>query len=88
MRFVASPVVVDPRFLAVLRRHLPYLTPADEVPVDAPLRELGLDSMAAVGLVLDLEKEFELTFGEQSLQPETFASASRLWTEVARSGRS
>jgi len=80
--------VIDQRFTAILRRHLPYLVPAEELPADVPLRELGLDSMAAVGLVLDLEKELAVTFTESTLLPETFATAADLWTAVARSMRS
>lgn len=80
--------MVDQKFIAILRRHLRYLVPAEELPADAPLRELGLDSMAAVGLVLELESAFGVTFTESNLRPETFASAASLWTEVAASMRS
>src|SRR5204863_6516932 len=45
-------------FVAILRRHLRYLPPEDELTPDAPLRALGLDSMAAVALMLDLEDAF------------------------------
>lgn len=79
--------VIDQRFTAILRRHLPYLVPAEVLPADAPLRELGLDSMAAVGLVLDLENELGVTFTESTLREETFASAADLWSAVGKTMR-
>src|SRR5204863_4184868 len=44
---------VNEAFVAILRRHLRYLPPDEELAPDAPLRALGLDSMAAVALMLD-----------------------------------
>jgi acyl carrier protein len=72
------------RFIAILRSHLRYLAPAEELTPDTSLRELGLDSMMAVALLLDLENEFGVTLPDSSLNPETFASANHLWAEVEK----
>jgi acyl carrier protein len=64
---------------------LRYLPPSGGLPADAPLRELGLDSMEAAILVLDLEKELGMTLPDSSLTAETFASLANLWMEVGKS---
>nr|ASV46807.1 HerS [uncultured bacterium]ASV47019.1 HerS [uncultured bacterium] len=74
--------MLNQTFADILRRHLRYLAPSDELEMETQLKELGLDSMETVALVLELEHEFGVTFPERSLRSETFASASRLWLEV------
>ena len=73
-------------FVAILRRHLRYLPPEDELAPDAPLRALGLDSMAAVALMLDLEDEFATVLPDERLTGETFATARSLWSAIASAG--
>ena len=79
--------MLNQTFSAILRRHLRYLAPSEELAPETPLRELGLDSMEAVTLVLDLEDEFGVTLPESSLTAETFANAEALWVEVERATR-
>jgi acyl carrier protein len=80
--------MIDPRFIAILRRHLPLVVPAEDVALDTPLRELGLDSMATVLLVVDLERELGVTLPERSLTAETFADAASVWRAVSLAMRS
>lgn len=73
---------MDPNFVAILRGHLKYL-PADRgLAPDAVLRELGLDSMAAVTLMLDLEDEFGVTIPDSALTAETFRTPDSLYTAL------
>jgi acyl carrier protein len=65
-------------FEALLRRFLPFL-PADEpLAEDAPLRDLGLDSMGVVELLAALESTFDVRFRDDALSLENFASPGRL----------
>lgn len=67
------------RFDELLRRHLPFL-PADAVlNEDLSLRDFGLDSMGLVGLLADLEKDYEVRFVDDSLNLENFSTPGRLW---------
>jgi acyl carrier protein len=66
-------------FSAILRRHLRYLQPGEPLAPDAPLRDLGLDSMAAVTLMLDLEDEFGVTLPDSELTRHTFGTPGALW---------
>ena len=70
-------------FLAILRRHLRYLPPDEDLAPDVPLRALGLDSMAAVALMLDLEDEFATILPDERLTGDTFATARSLWSAIA-----
>ncbi len=48
-----------------------------------PLRELGLDSMGAVNLLLDLESAFGITFPDELLTGEVFRTVESLADSVA-----
>ncbi|WP_440898986.1 phosphopantetheine-binding protein [Actinosynnema sp.] len=74
----------DQRFEEILRKHLPFAEPGDELAEDADLRDLGLDSLAMVDLLADLEKGFAVRFRDDALKAETFRTPSTLW--AARSG--
>lgn len=66
------------QLLSILRPHLRFL-PADQpVDPDADLAELGLDSMASIKLLLDLEQGFGVTVPDEALDENTFASARQL----------
>ncbi len=68
----------------VVRDHLRFLDASDPLPPDASLRGLGLDSLAAIDLLLDLEQTFGVVFPEQLLTEETFRTAGNIVGAVAR----
>jgi acyl carrier protein len=76
--------VNDAAFGAILRRHLKYLDGDAEIPVQAPLRDLGLDSMQAVELLFDLEDELGVVLPDSAMTAETFATAESLWAAIER----
>lgn len=79
---------MDDRFIAIVRRHLPLLAATEDLSPEAPLSDLGLDSMATVGLVVELENELGVRLPEHSLTPATFADVATLWGVVRHSTRS
>ena len=66
------------KLTSILRGHLGFLAPDQELPMDAELAELGLDSMGAITLLMDLEGSFDISFPEEMLVPETFRTADSL----------
>lgn len=70
------------RFEKVLRAHLP-LAGEEDIAADAALADLGLDSLELVSLLLNVEDTFAITFPDQLLMPETFATAGSLWSAIA-----
>jgi acyl carrier protein len=65
------------QFEEVLRRHLRSAKP-DVINYDAELAQLGLDSMTAVAVLLDMEKTFGIKFPDDMLVAGTFRTAGRL----------
>jgi acyl carrier protein len=65
------------QFEEVLRRHL-RLTKPNAINYDMELARLGLDSMTAVAVLLDMEKTFNIRFPDDMLVEGTFRTAGRL----------
>lgn len=72
-------MIWDERFEAVVRANLHLL--ASDRPLDpgASLMDLGLDSMGSIQLLLELEETFGVTFPDEALTTEVFASPESLW---------
>ena len=70
------------KLLTVLSKHLKFADNPQNIPMDKPLDELGLDSMGAVNLLLDLEDSFDISFPGSLLTEETFRTAANLYQAV------
>jgi acyl carrier protein len=64
-----------------LRRHLPLHT--EPVEENQPLADLGLDSLATVALVLDLEDSLGISMPDDLLTAQTFETAGSLWAVIS-----
>jgi nodulation protein F len=73
----------DQRFEEILREHLPFAEPDEELAPDTELRDLGLDSLAMVDLLAALEKGYDVRFRDDALKAETFRTAGALWTVLS-----
>ncbi|MCD1257284.1 acyl carrier protein [Paenibacillus athensensis] len=71
--------MLDEQFAAVLRRHLKYLKPTQELKGSDDLKALGLDSMASIDLLLDLEEALGIMLPDTMLTENTFSTADALW---------
>jgi acyl carrier protein len=72
----------DDQFEAILRRHLPFLPPEESLGESIGLRDFGLDSMATVELLADLESTYRVRFLNDLLRMETFATPGVLWASL------
>ena len=68
---------ITTRFEQCLRRHLRLVKP-DSINYDVELAQLGMDSMTAVALLLDMEKTFNIRFPDDMLVEGTFRTAGKL----------
>jgi acyl carrier protein len=68
---------ITTQFEEVLRRHL-RSAKSDAINYDVELAQLGLDSMTAVAVLLDMEKMFGIKFPDDMLVEGTFRTARRL----------
>jgi acyl carrier protein len=63
---------------AVVRPHLRFLEAGSPLPPEEPLGGLGLDSMAAINLLLDLETTFGVQIPDDLLSADTFETFASL----------
>jgi acyl carrier protein len=82
---MSIPADAEPlaKFLVLVRSHVKLLDEAQELRMDAPLEALGLDSSAALNLMLDLEDAFGVVFDDSLFTEETFATPQSLWQSLA-----
>jgi acyl carrier protein len=71
------------QFLALVRRHLKLADAGQELAMNASLEGLGLDSQAALSLMLDLEEAFGVVFRDSMFTEETFATPGSLWEALS-----
>jgi len=76
--------MLDPKFDAILRRYLPFISAADLIEEETSLRDYGLDSMATVELISDLESEYRIRFVDDLLSLEKFATPGRIWASISQ----
>jgi nodulation protein F len=74
----------DEQFEKLLRSHLPFLEANEELTGDLNVRELGLDSLGVVDLLVSLEERYGVHFVNDDLTMETFATPSVLWATLSR----
>src|SRR5687767_12902002 len=70
------------RYEAIIRSHLSLLVAEDKLSPDTVLADQGLDSLATVALLVEIEEGFQVTFPDELLNGETFATAGTLWSAV------
>jgi acyl carrier protein len=68
---------ITAQFEDALRRHL-RSAKVNEINYDMELVQLGLDSMTAVAVLLDMEKTFGIRFPDDMLVEGTFRTAGKL----------
>ena len=50
-----------------LRQIIAEVTEVDDIPEDTPFADLGIDSMMAIEIVADVEKNYDVTISEDEL---------------------
>ncbi|MEV0805996.1 acyl carrier protein [Micromonospora sp. NPDC050200] len=78
--------MLDERFEGMLRGYLAFLSPTDTLTEDTPLRDFGLDSMATVELISDLESAYQVRFVDDLLSLENFATPGTIWASLTALG--
>jgi acyl carrier protein len=76
------PSDVREKLSGLLRNRLRMRDPKQDLPFDASLQALGLDSMTAIDLLLDLEQTFGVVLPDSMLTAETFRTPATLAAAV------
>ena len=69
---------ISHRIGKLVRPSLKFLDTAEPIPAEADLGKLGLDSLASINLLLDLENEFAIQIPDDRLDENTFSSIASL----------
>lgn len=69
---------ITPTLQEILRPKLRFLSPGSEVPMDEDLGKLGLDSMASIDLLMDIECQLGVQIPDELMTAETFATGNHL----------
>lgn len=77
-----NAVSIDVRLRNIVRRYLDN----EKIEMDSDLYELGLDSIATLGLILELEDELDLELPDAVVDFEMFRSVSSCLTRLRESG--
>ena len=76
-------MTLEQRIQALLRPYL-RLLPADaELPMDAELGHLGLDSLQSIDLLMALEQEFGVTIPDEKITVESFSTPASVLALVS-----
>ena len=79
-------IAEDAKMLTTLKEliveHVAGVESLDQVADDSDLADLGLDSMAGLNLLLDMEEEFQVQFPEEYLTAEVFSSPMSLASAI------
>lgn len=82
-----AEVAPDRLMLSTLKElvveHIAALDSVDQVDEQSDLAALGLDSMSALNLLMDMEDEFNVEFPEEYLTAEVFQSPATLAAVVS-----
>lgn len=62
----------------LLRPHLRFLKAGEAVPMDEDLGRLGLDSMASIDLLMEIEGKLGLQIPDEMMTTDTFATGNHL----------
>jgi nodulation protein F len=73
----------DEKFEVLLRKHLLFLAPDEELLPDLDLREFGLDSLGVVDLLVSLEFAYGIHLTDDFLAMDTFATPAALWAALS-----
>ena len=73
-----------PSFNELLRAHLPLLHPGEPLTSDLALGEYGLDSLAAVDLLLEMEKRFSVSIPDELLTGSMFTDPAAIWSVLTQ----
>lgn len=74
----------DEEFETLVRRHLPFLGPEEDLDADLNLRDFGLDSLGVVDLLASLESTYGVRFIDDLLSMDTFTTPIVLWDALSK----
>jgi len=79
-----TPADLAPKLQEILRPRLRFLKEDDAVPMDEDLGKLGLDSMASIDLLMDIESQLGVQIPDAMMTVDTFATGNHLLAVIEK----
>ena len=79
-----TPTDLAPKLQEILRPRLRFLKEDDAVPMDEDLGKLGLDSMASIDLLMDIESQLGVQIPDEMMTVDTFATGNHLLAVIEK----
>ncbi len=79
-----TPTDLAPKLQEILRPRLRFLKENDAVPMDEDLGKLGLDSMASIDLLMDIESQLGVQIPDAMMTVDTFATGNHLLAVIEK----
>ncbi len=73
-----------PKLQEILRPRLRFHSEGEPVPMDEDLGKLGLDSMASIDLLMDIESQFGVQIPDELMTVDTFSTGNHLLAVIAK----
>jgi acyl carrier protein len=67
------------KFDLLIRQHCRFVESGDDFEAQTPMHMLGVDSLEIVELIVDLEEQYNISFPEDFLTPQVFATPMTIW---------
>lgn len=75
---------LTPKLQAILSPKLRFLAPGQAVPMDEDLGKLGLDSMASIDLLMEIEQELGVQIPDEMMTADTFSTGNHLLAVIEK----
>lgn len=69
---------MERRLLNLVKNYLKYCDEGKEIDYDEDLKNLGLDSIASIQLLIEIEEEFDIVISDEYLTDSTFSTLSSI----------
>ncbi|MEE6146315.1 phosphopantetheine-binding protein [Bacillus cereus] len=76
--------MIDEKLLEVIKKHLNEIGANDITDFDKDLKDMGLDSLGSINLLLDIEEAYDIVIPDEYLTDETFSTANTLWELIKK----
>ena len=75
---------ITPKLQEILRPKLRFLAAGASVPMDEDLGKLGLDSMASIDLLMEIEQQLGVQIPDELMTADTFATGNHLLAVIEK----
>lgn len=74
--------MIDERLVELVKKYLKFSGENSVLGKDDNLKDLGLDSISSIQLLIEIEDTYDITISDDHLTDDTFSSLATLWNVI------